>query len=67
MAIGKRRLTLASLLKLVREDRKNEVGKLKRDFWGFRITTVYCFLQGNGSILRNASCVVDGVRDFLIF
>lgn len=61
------KLTLASVAGDDRPSRKNDFSFLKRYELGNRITAVYCFVQGNGSIRCSASCAVNGVKEFLTF
>lgn len=44
---------------------KNDLRNSKCDDWGIRITTVYCLLQGKGSILWRANCAVPGISVLL--
>lgn len=62
-----KKLTFASLPGLDRPSRKNDFSFLNRYDAGNKITAVYCFVQGNGSILCSANCAVNGVKDFLTF
>jgi uncharacterized UBP type Zn finger protein len=58
--------TVASLPKpLVPQRNGGDLKNFKLEDLGIRITTVYCFLHGDGRSLCSANCIDSGVNSFL--